>query len=81
MHCSLALWWVSRARRVVIIVHSPATRLARHVTTNIRMLSDRQLICRRSIVISLLRKLRLAWLFHDLVTIFVGICVIRFLAG
>lgn len=62
VHRALALRsrWVSRSRRIVIIVYGPATRLARHVTTSIRLPGDRLLTWRGSIVVSLLRELRQA---------------------
>jgi len=67
---SLALrsGWVSGSRRVVVIVYGPTAGLAGHVTTRIRGTDGR----RRGIAVSLLRDLRLAGLFHDVVTVFVG---------
>ena len=82
MYCSLARWswWVSRSCRVVIIVYGPAAGLTRHVTTSVRMSGGRLLIRRGSIVESLLREMRLTWLFYDLVTLFVAVSIVGFLA-
>ena len=82
MDCSLALRprWVSRSCRVVVIIYGPITRLTRHVATSVRIPGDRLLSLRGGIVVSLLRELRLAWLFHDVVTLFVGKSIIRSLA-
>ena len=70
---------VSRPCRVVVIVYGPTTRLAGHVTTGVRS----GLLSRRggSIEVPLLGKMRLAGLFHDLVTVFVRESVVRFFAG
>lgn len=68
--------WVSCSCRVVIIVYGPATGLAGHVTAGVRRSSDRLLTWRGSIEVPLLRELRLAGLFHDVVTLFVRVAVV-----
>lgn len=82
MHRSLARWswWVSRSCRVVIIVYGPAAGLTGHVTANIRIPGDGLLAWGWGIVVSLLRELRLTWLFYDLVTILIGVSIVGFLA-
>ena len=76
----LAPWsgWVSW---VVVIVYGPAARLAGHVTTGIGRSGGRLLARRGSIEVPLVRELRLAGLFHDVVTVFVRESVVRLLAG
>lgn len=80
VQCSLALWprRVPRFCGVIVIVHGPATRLARHVAASVRILGDRLL--RGSVVVPLLGELSLAWLFHDVVTLFEPISIVRVLA-
>ena len=62
--------------RVVEIVYGPAPGLAGHVTTRI----GRSESGGRSVEVSLVGDLRLAGLFHDVLTVFVRE-IVRFLAG
>lgn len=82
MHRSLALWSrrISRSCRVVEIIHGPATRLTRHVTTRVSRSRCRTLTGGRCIKVTQV-DLGGSGVCHDVITLFIRGCIFRILAG